>query len=58
MTRVPELRFAGFDDDWVENELGKEFKVQMGQSPNSANYVNDAKYPPLIKEMQILKMVG
>jgi len=30
----------------------------MGQSPNSANYVDDAKYPPLIKEMQILKMVG
>ena len=56
MTRVPELRFAGFDDDWVENKLGKEFKVQMGQSPNSANYVNDAKYPPLIKEMQILKI--
>ncbi|WP_297282205.1 restriction endonuclease subunit S [uncultured Anaerococcus sp.] len=49
MTRVPELRFFGFDGEWVSKKLCNEFNVQMGQSPNSENYVNDSNYPPLIQ---------
>ena len=39
--RVPELRFAGFADDWEERKLGDEFLIVMGQSPNSENYTDN-----------------
>lgn len=39
--KVPELRFAGFADDWEERKLGDEFLIVMGQSPNSENYTDN-----------------
>ena len=39
--KVPELRFAGFVDDWEERKLGDEVRIVMGQSPNSENYTDD-----------------
>ncbi|EHV0161608.1 restriction endonuclease subunit S [Enterococcus faecalis] len=39
--KVPELRFAGFADDWEERKLGDEVRIVMGQSPNSENYTDD-----------------
>ncbi|MFR4252655.1 MAG: restriction endonuclease subunit S [Weissella confusa] len=39
--KVPELRFAGFADDWEERKLGDEVLIVMGQSPNSENYTDD-----------------
>ncbi|WP_273713215.1 restriction endonuclease subunit S [Leuconostoc mesenteroides] len=40
-SRVPELRFEGFSDDWEERKLGDEVRIVMGQSPNSENYTDD-----------------
>ncbi|MGR8827521.1 restriction endonuclease subunit S [Leuconostoc citreum] len=39
--KVPELRFAGFGDDWEERKLGDEVQIVMGQSPNSENYTDN-----------------
>ena len=39
--KVPELRFAGFADDWEERKLGDEVRIVMGQSPNSENYTDN-----------------
>lgn len=39
--KVPELRFAGFADDWEERKLGNEVLIVMGQSPNSENYTDN-----------------
>jgi type I restriction enzyme S subunit len=39
--KVPELRFAGFADDWEERKLGEEAQLTMGQSPNSENYTKN-----------------
>jgi type I restriction enzyme, S subunit len=39
--KVPELRFAGFADDWEERKLGDEVQIVMGQSPNSENYTDN-----------------
>lgn len=39
--KVPELRFAGFADDWEERKFGDEVRIVMGQSPNSENYTDD-----------------
>ncbi|MCT0055989.1 restriction endonuclease subunit S [Lactococcus lactis subsp. lactis] len=39
--KVPELRFAGFADDWEERKLGDEVLIVMGQSPNSENYTDN-----------------
>lgn len=39
--KVPELRFAGFADDWEQHKLGDEVRIVMGQSPNSENYTDD-----------------
>ena len=36
--KVPELRFAGFADDWEERRLGEECQITMGQSPNGKTY--------------------
>ena len=39
--KVPELRFAGFADDWEERKLGNEVLITMGQSPSSDNYTDN-----------------
>src|SRR5699024_2302973 len=36
--KVPELRFAGFADDWEQRRLGEECQITMGQSPNGKTY--------------------
>lgn len=41
--KVPELRFKGFHDDWEHRELWKEYKIIMGQSPNSQNYTSNSE---------------
>ncbi|WP_237698378.1 restriction endonuclease subunit S [Actinobacillus minor] len=40
---VPEIRFAGFTDDWEQRKLGEIAEIVMGQSPNSGNYTNNPK---------------
>lgn len=40
-SKIPELRFAGFADDWEERKLGDEVLIVMGQSPNSENYTDN-----------------
>ncbi|TGE70315.1 restriction endonuclease subunit S [Weissella confusa] len=39
--KVPELRFAGFADDWVQRELNQVAPVTMGTSPKSENYTDN-----------------
>ncbi|ANZ68716.1 restriction endonuclease subunit S [Secundilactobacillus paracollinoides] len=39
--KVPELRFAGFADDWEQRKLGEEAQLTMGQAPNSENYTKN-----------------
>ena len=39
--KVPELRFAGFADDWEQRKLGEIVQITMGQSPNSENYTEN-----------------
>ncbi|MDT2759197.1 restriction endonuclease subunit S [Enterococcus xiangfangensis] len=38
---IPKVRFADFDEDWEQRELGKVVEITMGQSPNSANYTDN-----------------
>ncbi|MDT2900360.1 restriction endonuclease subunit S [Lactococcus lactis] len=40
-SKIPELRFEGFTDDWEQRKLGDEVRIVMGQSPNSENYTDD-----------------
>ena len=35
---VPEIRFAGFTDDWEQRKLGDVCQVTMGQSPDGSTY--------------------
>jgi type I restriction enzyme S subunit len=37
----PEIRFAGFNDDWVQRELNQVAPVTMGTSPKSENYTEN-----------------
>ena len=37
-SKVPELRFKGFTDDWEQRRLGEECQITMGQSPNGKTY--------------------
>ncbi|MGL5899740.1 MAG: restriction endonuclease subunit S [Lactobacillaceae bacterium] len=37
-TKIPELRFKGFEDDWQEKKLSYVVDIIMGQSPSSTNY--------------------
>ena len=39
--KIPELRFAGFKEEWEQRKLGDEVRIVMGQSPNSENYTDD-----------------
>ena len=36
--RVPEIRFAGFTDDWEQRKLGEVVQITMGQSPDGSTY--------------------
>src|SRR5690554_3210933 len=48
-TKIPELRFPGFEGEWENKKLGKIGKITMGQSPES-NYYNDEQIGlPLIQ---------
>ena len=38
----PEIRFAGFTDDWEQCKLGDVVNIIMGQSPDSKNYTNNS----------------
>ncbi|RGW56979.1 restriction endonuclease subunit S [Limosilactobacillus fermentum] len=40
-SKFPQLRFAGFADDWEQRKLGDEVLIVMGQSPNSENYTDN-----------------
>ncbi|WP_242491573.1 hypothetical protein [Holzapfeliella floricola] len=40
-TRVPKLRFKGFQDEWEENKLENIANITMGQSPHSVNYTDN-----------------
>lgn len=35
---APEIRFAGFDDDWEKRKLGEVCQITMGQSPDGTTY--------------------
>lgn len=35
---VPEIRFAGFTDDWEQRKLGEKCVITMGQSPDGSTY--------------------
>ena len=35
---VPEIRFAGFTEDWEERKLGDIVQITMGQSPDGSTY--------------------
>ena len=36
----PEIRFAGFTDDWEQRKLGEIVQIIMGQSPSGSTYSN------------------
>jgi len=40
-SKVPEIRFSGFTDEWEEKKLGVTCQIVMGQSPNSNNYTKN-----------------
>ena len=37
-SKVPEIRFTGFTDDWEQRKLGEICQVTMGQSPDGSTY--------------------
>lgn len=37
----PQVRFSGFNDEWVEKKLGDVTEIVMGQSPHSVNYTDN-----------------
>ena len=37
----PEIRFAGFTDDWEQRKLGEICEVTMGQSPDGSTYSDE-----------------
>ncbi len=39
--KQPEIRFAGFTDDWEQRKLGEVVEITMGQSPDSKNYTDN-----------------
>ena len=36
--KKPEIRFAGFTDDWEQRKLGDTVQITMGQSPDGSTY--------------------
>ncbi|MEH7692981.1 restriction endonuclease subunit S [Bacillus altitudinis] len=41
ITRLPQIRFAGFTDGWEQHRLGDIVQITMGQSPDSINYTDN-----------------
>ena len=48
-TKIPKLRFPGFEGEWEEKKLGEVCTIIMGQSPDSSYYNLDKKGIPLIQ---------
>ena len=40
-SKVPEIRFNGFTDDWEQRELKEIVQITMGQSPAGSTYSNE-----------------
>ena len=38
MSRVPRIRFKGFEEDWEQCKLGEMCQITMGQSPDGSTY--------------------
>ena len=38
MSKKPNIRFKGFNDDWEQRKLGEECVITMGQSPDGSTY--------------------
>ena len=38
MSRVPRIRFKGFEEDWEQRKLGEMCQITMGQSPDGSTY--------------------
>ena len=38
MSRVPRIRFKGFEEDWEQRKLGEICQITMGQSPDGSTY--------------------
>ena len=42
-SNIPEVRFAGFTDDWEQRKLGDVTQIIMGQSPDGSTYSETPK---------------
>lgn len=40
-SNAPQIRFQNFEDEWVNQRLGKTVEVIMGQSPDGKNYTDN-----------------
>lgn len=40
-SKSPQIRFQNFEDEWVNQRLGKTVEIIMGQSPDSKNYTDN-----------------
>lgn len=40
-SRIPEIRFCGFTDDWEQRKLEEIVQITMGQSPDGSTYSNE-----------------
>ena len=38
---APQIRFQNFEDEWINQILGKTVEIIMGQSPDSKNYTDN-----------------
>ncbi len=48
-TKTPRIRFKGFADAWEQRKLGDVAKINMGQSPDGANYTTNPKDAILVQ---------
>lgn len=40
-SNAPQIRFQNFEDEWLNQRLGKTVEIIMGQSPDSKNYTDN-----------------
>ena len=40
-SNAPQIRFQNFEDEWINQSLGKTVEIIMGQSPDSKNYTDN-----------------
>ena len=45
----PSIRFKGFTDAWEQRKLGEVTKINMGQSPDGANYTSNSNDAILVQ---------